>query len=115
MERTYWVYIVASKSKVLYIGVTNNLMRRVYEHRKKLVPGFTRRYNVTRLVYFEATHDIRAAIRREKHIKGWLRGKKIVLIKSANPKWDDLGAEWFRDRGLVETLNRPKRNQRVSS
>lgn len=77
MERTYWVYIMASKSKVLYVGVTNNLLRRVYEHKKKLVPGFTRRYKATRLVYFESTHDIRAAIRREKHIKGWCRARKI--------------------------------------
>ncbi len=114
MEKTYWVYILASRSNVLYVGVTNNLKYRVYQHRKKLVPGFTRRYNVTRLVYFETTHDIRAAIRREKHIKGWLRAKKVALIKSANPKWEDLSAEWFHSQGPVEALNRGKRNQPVS-
>jgi putative endonuclease len=115
VEKTYWVYILSNKSKMLYTGVTNNLMNRVYQHRKKLIPGFTKRYNVTTLVYFETTHDIRAAIRREKQIKGWLRAKKLALIKLANPTWEDLGAEWFRHRGPVETLNRPKPSKRVSS
>ncbi|MCI0404395.1 MAG: GIY-YIG nuclease family protein [Acidobacteria bacterium] len=105
---------MASRSRVLYIGVTNNLMRRVYEHRKKLVPGFTQKYNTTRLVYFETTHDIWAAIRREKHIKGWLRARKVTLIRSMNPKRDDLSAEWFRNRGPAETLNQRKRNKPVS-
>ncbi len=114
MEKTYWVYIMASRSRVLYTGVTNNLMRRVYEHKKKLVPGFTRRYNITRLVHFEVTHNVNAAIRREKHIEGWLRAKKIALIKSANPKWDDLSAEWFRERGPVAELNRPKHHKGLS-
>ena len=115
MEKTYWVYIMTNRSKMLYTGVTNNIARRVYEHKKKLVPGFTRRYNITCLVYFEATHDVRAAIRREKHIKGWLRAKKVALIKSANPNWDDLSKEWFREQGPVETLNRPKRKKGMSS
>jgi putative endonuclease len=115
MEKAYWVYILSNKSKMLYTGVTNNLMYRVYQHRKKLISGFTKRYNVTTLVYFETTHDIRAAIRREKQIKGWLRTKKVALIKSANPKWEDLSAEWFRHQGPVEALNRRKRNQAMSS
>ena len=114
MERTYWVYIMTNQSKMLYTGVTNNLLRRVYEHKKKLVPGFTRRYNITRLVYFEATHDVRAAIRREKHIKGWLRATKVALIKLANPKLDDLSAEWFPEKGPVAELNNPKRNKSLS-
>ena len=78
MEKTYWVYMMTNKSKMLYTGITNNLLRRVYEHKKKLVPGFTHQYNITRLVYFETTHDVRAAIRREKQIKGWLRTKKVA-------------------------------------
>ena len=65
MEKTYWVYMMTNRSKTLYTGVTNNLLRRVYEHKKKLVTGFTRRYNITRLVYFETTHDVRVAIRRK--------------------------------------------------
>lgn len=109
MPKTYWVYIMASRSRVLYVGVTNNLARRVHEHKKKLTPGFTRRYNVTRLVYFETTHDVQAAIGRERHIKGWLRAKKKALISPANPKWEDLSEKWFRIRGPVSELNRPKR------
>ena len=114
MERTYWVYIMTNQSKMLYTGVTNNLLRRVYEHKKKLGPGFTRRYNITRLVYFEATHDVRAAIRREKHIKGWLRAKKVALIKLANPKLDDLSAEWFKEKAPIRELNKPKRHEGLS-
>ena len=114
MEKTYWVYMMTNRSKTLYTGVTNNLLRRVYEHKKKLVTGFTRRYNITRLVYFETTHDVRVAIRREKHIKGWLRAKKIALIKSANPTWDDLSAEWFKEKGPISELNKPKPRKGLS-
>jgi putative endonuclease len=95
--RHYYVYILSSPSHVLYTGVTNDLTRRVFEHRRKLVPGFTRRYNVTRLVFFEETSDIRAAIVREKEIKAWRRGKKVALVDSANPGWLDLSAGWFED------------------
>jgi putative endonuclease len=70
------------------------LERRVYEHKKKLVPGFTAKYNIDRLVYYEATEDVNSAIYREKQIKGWLRAKKIALIESMNPKWTDLSARW---------------------
>jgi putative endonuclease len=91
----YYVYIMTNKSRTLYTGVTNDLKRRVYEHKHKLVPGFTSKYNITRLVYFEATTDIRAAIAREKQIKGWLRVKKIALIESINPNWEDLSAGWY--------------------
>ncbi len=92
--RDYYVYIIANLSRTLYVGVTNDLERRVYEHKQKLVPGFTRRYNLTLLVYCEAAHDIIAAIAREKQIKGWVRAKKVSLIESVNPKWLDLSTEW---------------------
>ena len=95
MNREYYVYIMTNKSRTLYTGVTNDLMRRVYEHKKKLVPGFTSKYNIQYLVYYETTSSIYSAIEREKQIKGWLRSKKIALIASMNPEWKDLSAEWF--------------------
>jgi putative endonuclease len=85
---------MASKSRVLYVGVTNNLQRRVEQHKQKLVEGFTHKYNVTRLVYYEMTNDVRAALAREKQIKSWRRSKKIELIESVNPTWQDLSEEW---------------------
>src|SRR5262245_11344839 len=88
--KQFYVYIMTNKSRTLYTGVTNDLERRVYEHKKKLVPGFTAKYNIDRLVYYEATEDVNVAISREKQIKGWLRAKKIALIESTNPKWTDL-------------------------
>jgi putative endonuclease len=91
----YYVYIMANRSRTLYTGVTNNLQRRVYEHKQKLVEGFTKKYNITRLVYYESTNDINAAIAREKQIKGWLRSKKVSLIESINPDWGDLSIDWF--------------------
>lgn len=91
--KQYHVYIMASRSGVLYTGITNNLQRRVYEHELKLIDGFTKRYNTTRLVYYEATIDVRAAIERERQIKGWLRSKKVALIESVNPDWADLAEE----------------------
>jgi putative endonuclease len=93
--KTCYVYILSSKFRVLYTGVTNNLERRVLEHKRKLVPGFTHRYNVDRLVYFETFDDIRSAIQREKQIKGWLRKRKIALIIANNPAWRDLSQGWF--------------------
>ena len=95
-DRTYYVYLLASKSRRLYIGVTNNLERRLYEHKSKLVEGFTKRYNIDRLVYFEQTVDVLSAIAREKQIKSWSRSKKITLIESVNPAWEDLSAEWYK-------------------
>jgi putative endonuclease len=86
----YFVYIMTNKSGTLYTGVTNNLERRIYEHKQHLVKGFTNKYNIDKLVYFEETNDIHAAISREKQIKGWLRQKKIALIESMNPGWKDL-------------------------
>jgi putative endonuclease len=88
--KTYHVYIMASASRVLYIGVTGDLLRRVREHKEMRIPGFTTRYRVTELVYFEPFGDIRIAIAREKQIKGWLRTRKIALIDSFNPRWRDL-------------------------
>ena len=75
--KSYYVYIMTNKSKTLYIGVCNDLKRRVYEHKNKLVPGFTEKYNITKLVYFEETSDVEAAIKREKQLKGWIRKKKF--------------------------------------
>ncbi len=95
MGKEYYVYIMTNKSRTLYTGITNNLMRRVDEHKKKLVAGFTSRYNIQFLVYYESTPSIHEAILREKQIKGWLRVKKIALINSMNPEWKDLSEEWF--------------------
>jgi len=95
--KQYYVYIMASKSKTLYTGITDDLVRRVYEHKTKLIEGFTKKYNITKLVYYEVTSDVRAAIEREKQIKGWLRSKKITLIEAMNPEWMDLSEELFED------------------
>ena len=92
---SYYVYILTNRSKTLYTGTTNDLHRRWYEHKQKLIPGFTQKYNINRLVYYEETSDVREAIAREKQIKGWLRSKKLALIESKNPEWRDLGADWF--------------------
>ena len=94
MVNQYYVYILASYRGTLYTGVTNNLIRRVNEHRQILSEGFTKKYNVSKLVHYEATEDIRSAIAREKQIKGWMRRKKVALIESLNPYWSDLAAEW---------------------
>jgi putative endonuclease len=96
----YYVYMMTNDSGTLYIGVTNDIVRRVYEHKQKLVAGFTSKYNITQLVYFEQTNDVQTALAREKQIKGWLRKKKITLIESVNPKWMDLSAEWYKDEIL---------------
>jgi putative endonuclease len=90
-----FVYILASRTRCLYVGVTNDLVRRVYEHREGLLPGFTKRYGVRRLVYFEAFGDPEAAIRREKQIKGYARAKNLALVSSSNPEWHDLAEQWF--------------------
>jgi putative endonuclease len=95
VTRVYCVYILASRSRVLYTGVTNDLARRVHEHKQGLIPGFTQTYRVTRLVYFEEFADIRDAIAREKQIKGWVRGRKLELIETRNPTWADLAEHWF--------------------
>jgi len=91
--KTYYVYIMASLSRTLYIGVTNHLARRVHEHKEKSASRFTAKYQVNRLVYFEEFADIVAAIARETHLKGWSRARKIELIENTNPNWNDLSEE----------------------
>lgn len=93
--KAYWVYILSNwDHSVIYVGVTNDLERRIFEHKNKLAAGFTRKYNVDRLVYFEQTGDVTAAIAREKQIKGYRREKKNALVLSANPEWRDLSLDW---------------------
>jgi putative endonuclease len=94
-QKQYYVYIMTNKSKTLYTGITNDLLRRVYEHKQKLVPGFTSKYNITKLIYFNETSDVNEAIALEKKIKGWTRAKKIALIESQNPEWKDLSQGWY--------------------
>lgn len=97
MPNTYYVYMMTNKAnKVLYTGVTNNLERRLWEHKNKQLEGFTARYNAIKLVYFEETSDINSAIAREKQIKGWLRIKKNNLVESINPDWKDLSDDWLK-------------------
>lgn len=95
MTHQYYVYIMASRGKTLYVGVTNNLERRVYEHKYGLVAGFTKKYKVTKLVYHEETSDVAAAIAREKQLKGWRRTKKVTLVESVNPLWEDIALRWY--------------------
>lgn len=94
-----YVYIMASASGVLYVGVTSDLVRRVYEHKSGIVPGFTKRYNVTRLAYYGDLPDMASAIAREKRIKAWRRQKKVALIGTANPKWVDMSPGWHDGGG----------------
>ena len=94
-QHQYYIYMLSSRNnKVLYVGMTNNLQRRMYEHKHHLVEGFTDKYNVTKLVYFEETSDVNAAIEREKQLKKWRREKKNKLIESMNPNWNDLSDDW---------------------
>jgi putative endonuclease len=92
-DRIFYVYLLASRSRVLYTGITNNLELRLREHRLGETEGFTKRYRVHRLVCFECYQDVRAAIAREKQIKGWRREKKVALIEAENPTWEDLAPE----------------------
>ena len=95
MTRQYYVYILTNRTRRLYVGVTNDLLRRVYEHKQKLVPGFTSKYNIAWLVHYETASDIHSAISREKQIKAWRREKKLALVETTNPGWKDLSAEWY--------------------
>ena len=91
---SYYVYLITNQNnRVMYVGMTNNLERRIYEHKNKLVKGFTKKYNVNKLVYFEETQDVTAAIVREKEIKKWQREKKNQLVNRINPTWNDLSLE----------------------
>jgi putative endonuclease len=94
--KQYYIYIMASRARTLYTGVTDDLIKRVFEHKNKLIEGFTKKYNVTNLVYYEAVNDVQAAIQREKQVKGWLRKRKIALIETMNPEWKDLSDEWYK-------------------
>ena len=93
--KNYYVYIMASKSGTLYVGITSDIRKRVYEHKSHLVPGFTDKYEVDRLLYFEVIGDSISAIEREKQIKKWRRQKKVALIDTANPEWKDLSQDWY--------------------
>lgn len=94
---SYFVYMMTNTSRTLFTAITNDLQRRVHEHKTKMFPGFAARNNITMLVHFEETADVQSALRREKQIKGWLRKKKIALIESVNPMWTDLSAGWYKD------------------
>jgi putative endonuclease len=94
-SREFFVYVMASRSGVLYIGVTGDLERRVAEHKAKVIPGFTSQYNVNRLVYVETYPDATSAIAREKQLKTWRREKKVGLITAQNPEWRDLSEGWL--------------------
>ncbi len=90
-NKMYYIYIITTKNNaMLYIGVTNDLQRRLYEHKNKLIDGFTKKYNISKLVYFEEYADIEEAIGREKQLKSWIRAKKDKLIEKENPKWEEL-------------------------
>lgn len=105
--REYYVYTMTNPSHVLYTGVTNDLVRRVHEHRSGLGSDFTGKYRITQLVYYERTNDVRVALAREKEIKGWRRAKKLALIEAQNPTWRDYAADWAEDgRGHTEPEGR---------
>src|SRR5215212_3178409 len=93
-EHRYFVYILSSRTRRLYVGVTNDLECRVAQHKRCEMQGFTSRYNIDRLVYYEETSDVRDALDRERHIKGWVRTRKMMLVQSMNPTWEDLAADW---------------------
>ena len=96
VQKTYYVYILASQRRVLYIGITNKIIRRVFQHKTHVFGGFTEQYNITNLVYFESYGSVLQAIRREKELKSWRREKKVALIESTNPKWHDLSYGWYQ-------------------
>ncbi len=112
-NQSYYFYLMASASRVLYAGVTNDIERRVWEHKQKAIKGFSQRYNTVELLYFETYGDIRTAIRREKQVKGWLRAKKIALIESANAGWRDLSAGWFARWAGGRRISPTRRNREI--
>ena len=97
-SKCFYVYMMASDNRVLYIGVTNSVTKRVWQHKFGEIEGFTKKYKVTRLVHWESFDDVRNAINREKALKGWKREKKVGLIEETNPKWKDLAENWYRRR-----------------
>ena len=97
--KSYYVYLLGNKRQtVLYTGVTNDLLRRVWEHKQHAIPGFTKKYNCDQLFHFEEFDEVVAAIAREKQIKGWVRVKKNALIAASNPEWRDLAADWYDEK-----------------
>jgi len=94
-NKKYYVYIMTDKSGTLYTGLTENLKKRIDQHKNKLVEGFTKKYNINKLLYFETFPDVYSAIDREKTIKGWVRRKKLDLIRTTNPDWTDLSQDWY--------------------
>ena len=101
MDKAYYVYLLTNwNNRVIYVGVTSNLESRVYEHKNKLHEGFTQKYNVSKLVFYESTSDVMAAIEREKQIKQWRREKKNQLVMQMNPTWEDLSLRWGTDFSL---------------
>ena len=94
-DRQYCVYILSNQSRTLYVGVTGKIKERVHQHKQKLVDGFTKKYNIDRLVYLEVFRDVHSAIAREKAVKGWRRARKIALILANNPDWRDLSDGWY--------------------
>lgn len=107
MERHYYMYMMASLSRRLYVGVTNNLRRRTREHKEARIPGFTATYRIHRLVYFESFQYVRSAIAREKQVKAWRRSRKVSLIEARNPTWADLSESWKPRSIKQEQIPRP--------
>ena len=103
----YYIYIMSNRSSTLYIGVINDLLKRVLQHKEKLVDGFTKRYAIDRLVYYESGESIESAISREKQLKGWRRDRKIELVESVNPEWKDLSLELMDSASKTGSVNKP--------
>ncbi|HEV2113110.1 MAG TPA: GIY-YIG nuclease family protein [Terriglobales bacterium] len=116
----YWFYIMASVSGTLYSGMTNDIQKRVFQHKNKLIEGFSARYGCNRLVYFESFDDVRKAIDREKEVKGWSRKKRIALIESMNPRWEDLALNWnypilMQNESIAEFEERAARARKLAA
>ncbi len=107
MRTRFWVYIMSSESGTLYMGMTNNIDRRVFEHKHHLSGGFTAKYDCNRLVWFEEWSDVRNAIDRETQIKAWRRAKKIELIEAMNPHWNDLAKDWGKQMARLHAIDNP--------
>lgn len=107
MDNYFYVYIISSRSSTLYTGFTSDLMKRILEHKEKLVEGFTKRYAIDRLLYYESCENRESALTREKQIKGWTRDKKIALIESVNPEWKDLSLELMDYTSEIGNSNKP--------
>ena len=105
--KQFYVYIMTNVARTLYVGITNNIERRVWEHKQGLMEGFTKQYGLTQLVYLAETNDVREAIAREKQLKGWKRAKKVALIEEMNPYWEDLSAGWYSEGKPYRQANDP--------